>query len=80
MTLLSILVTITEHLALYTFAGVAINTVQINGNEMPWHSCFNSYSSAECKTQEECPRYLEEDFFDYEKRFVYERGIPPYIL
>ncbi|KAK6060658.1 hypothetical protein COOONC_01676, partial [Cooperia oncophora] len=45
MTLLSILVTITDHLALYSFVAVIAETIQLNRNEMPWHSCFNIYST-----------------------------------
>uniref|UniRef100_A0A7I4YTD2 Sodium channel protein n=1 Tax=Haemonchus contortus TaxID=6289 RepID=A0A7I4YTD2_HAECO len=76
MTLLSILVTITDHLAIYSFVAVVGSTIQMNRNEMPWHSCANFYSSVECKNSMGCPTLFREDFFFYEKCFVYEHGMP----
>lgn len=43
MTLLSIIVTITDHLALYNFVAIVGNTIQMNLNEMPWHRCNNFF-------------------------------------
>lgn len=73
MTLLSILVTITDHLALYSFVAVFGNSLQVNMNEMPWHECFHDYNSEDCKTTALCPKTFKGDFFEFDNNFLYER-------
>ncbi|EYC20899.1 hypothetical protein Y032_0020g125 [Ancylostoma ceylanicum] len=75
MTLLSIIVTITDHLALYNFVAIVGNTIQMNLNEMPWHRCNNFFDSEDCKSRTSCKQDIQLDFYKLDKTLLYERGL-----
>ncbi|KAL6740986.1 hypothetical protein Aduo_014285 [Ancylostoma duodenale] len=74
MTLLSIIVTITDHLALYNFVAIVGNTIQMNVNEMPWHRCNNFFDSEDCTRRVPCKQDFQLDFWKIDKSLLYERG------
>ncbi|VDL82986.1 unnamed protein product [Nippostrongylus brasiliensis] len=64
MMMLSYIVLVTDHLPFYTFATVFGNTIQMNRNEMPWHSCSLPYSTEDCQPISPCLSAIIKDTAD----------------